>query len=63
MFCFKHYFSLKLNSLQLLFQVFKRHGLAKVDPLGEKFNPNHHEALFEQVDAYYLSSDKLLFFT
>lgn len=33
----------------LNFQVFKRHGLAQVSPLGEKFNPNHHEALFEQV--------------
>ncbi|XP_046637319.1 grpE protein homolog, mitochondrial-like [Daphnia pulicaria] len=29
-------------------KVFKRHGLAQVSPLGEKFNPNHHEALFEQ---------------
>lgn len=29
--------------------MFKRHGLAQVNPLGEKFNPNHHEALFEQV--------------
>ncbi|KZS12524.1 GrpE protein, mitochondrial [Daphnia magna] len=29
-------------------KVFKRHGLVPVSPLGEKFNPNHHEALFEQ---------------
>jgi len=59
MFCNKHNFSFKLSALQLLVQVFKRHGLAKVDPLGEKFNPNHHEALFEQVSAYYLSSVKM----
>ncbi|CAG0920233.1 unnamed protein product, partial [Notodromas monacha] len=30
-------------------KVFQRHGLTKVDPVGEKFNPNEHEALFEQV--------------
>lgn len=29
--------------------VFKRHGLEKVDPMNEKFNPNFHEALFQQV--------------
>ncbi|XP_065171130.1 grpE protein homolog, mitochondrial [Atheta coriaria] len=28
--------------------VFKRHGLEKVNPLNEKFNPNFHEALFQQ---------------
>ena len=27
--------------------MFKRHGLAQVDPLDEKFDPNQHEALFE----------------
>ncbi|XP_022904272.1 grpE protein homolog, mitochondrial [Onthophagus taurus] len=31
--------------------VFKRHGLEKVDPLNEKFNPNYHEALFQQEVA------------
>lgn len=31
-----------------LHQVFKRNGLEKVDPLNEKFNPNYHEALFQQ---------------
>jgi molecular chaperone GrpE len=30
-------------------KVFTRHGLVKVNPVGEKFNPNEHEALFEQV--------------
>ena len=34
--------------------MFKRHGLAKVEPMGEKFNPNHHEALFEQVNLILL---------
>lgn len=29
--------------------VFKRHGLETVNPLNEKFNPNYHEALFQQV--------------
>jgi len=29
--------------------VFKRHGLVPVNPLNEKFNPNFHEALFQQV--------------
>jgi len=29
-------------------QVFKRNGLVQVSPLGEKFNPNLHEALFQQ---------------
>uniref|UniRef100_A0A1B0D6T2 GrpE protein homolog n=1 Tax=Phlebotomus papatasi TaxID=29031 RepID=A0A1B0D6T2_PHLPP len=28
-------------------QVFKRHGLERVNPLNEKFNPNLHEALFQ----------------
>lgn len=30
--------------------VFKRHGLKPVDPLNEKFDPNMHEALFQQVN-------------
>lgn len=29
--------------------VFKRHGLEPVDPLNKKFDPNFHEALFQQV--------------
>lgn len=29
-------------------KVFKRHGLEPINPLGEKFDPNFHEALFEQ---------------
>ncbi|GAB6023252.1 GrpE protein, mitochondrial [Chamberlinius hualienensis] len=29
-------------------KVFKKHGLVQIDPIGEKFNPNFHEALFEQ---------------
>lgn len=31
--------------------VFKRHGLEPVNPLNEKFNPNLHEALFQQVSV------------
>lgn len=30
--------------------VFKRHGLEIVNPMNEKFNPNFHEALFQQVN-------------
>ncbi len=38
---------LKLTESQLL-QVFKRHGLEKVEPnVGDKFDPNMHEALFQ----------------
>jgi molecular chaperone GrpE len=37
---------LKLTESQLL-QVFKRHGLEKINPLNEKFDPNKHEALFQ----------------
>lgn len=33
-------------------QVFKRNGLVQVSPLGEKFNPNLHEALFQQVETF-----------
>lgn len=29
-------------------QVFKRNGLVSVNPIDEKFNPNYHEALFQQ---------------
>lgn len=32
----------------LLNQVFKRNGLEQVNPIDEKFNPNYHEALFQQ---------------
>ncbi|XP_058129936.1 grpE protein homolog, mitochondrial [Anopheles ziemanni] len=36
---------------QQLNSVFKRHGLEAVNPLNEKFNPNLHEALFQQEVA------------
>lgn len=32
---------------QQLQAVFRRHGLTKINPLGEKFNPNEHQAMFE----------------
>jgi len=39
---------LQLTETQLCV-VFARHGLVKIDPvLGEKFDPNFHEALFQQ---------------
>uniref|UniRef100_A0A0V0G5J4 GrpE protein homolog n=1 Tax=Triatoma dimidiata TaxID=72491 RepID=A0A0V0G5J4_TRIDM len=31
-----------------LHKVFKRHGLVQLNPLNEKFDPNMHEALFQQ---------------
>lgn len=31
-----------------MFQVFKKHGLSTLNPLDEKFDPNQHEALFQQ---------------
>lgn len=40
---------LQMTEAQLL-AVFKRHGVFQINPIGEKFNPNHHEALFEQED-------------
>jgi molecular chaperone GrpE len=39
---------LQMTELQLL-KVFKRHMLEKIAPAeGEKFDPNFHEALFQQ---------------
>lgn len=32
-----------------LHKVFKKHGLVSLNPLDEKFDPNQHEALFQQV--------------
>lgn len=39
---------LKMTDAQL-HQVFRRHKLCQITPIGEKFDPNQHEALFEQV--------------
>lgn len=41
------YEGLKMTEVQL-HKVFKRHGLEPISPLNEKFDPNLHEALFEQ---------------
>lgn len=30
-----------------LLNVFERHGIKRVDPLGEKFDPHYHQAMFE----------------
>ncbi|XP_037092676.1 grpE protein homolog 1, mitochondrial-like [Pollicipes pollicipes] len=38
---------LKMTEAQL-FTVFRRHGVVQINPLGEKFDPHLHEALFEQ---------------
>ncbi|KAJ1521112.1 hypothetical protein ONE63_002814 [Megalurothrips usitatus] len=41
------YEGLTMTEAQLL-KVFTRHGLLQVNPLNDKFDPNLHEALFEQ---------------
>jgi molecular chaperone GrpE len=33
-----------------LLGVFERHGIARIDPKGEKFDPNLHQAMFEVQD-------------
>ena len=33
-----------------LMQVFEKHGIRRIEPLGERFDPNLHEALFEAPD-------------
>ena len=30
-----------------LLNVFERHGIKRVDPMGEKFDPHFHQAMFE----------------
>ena len=30
-----------------LLNVFERHGITRIDPLGEKFDPHYHQAMFE----------------
>lgn len=34
----------------ILLKVLERHGVVQLNPLGEKFDPNYHEALFDFVD-------------
>jgi molecular chaperone GrpE len=34
----------------LLLKVFTKHGLKKMEPMGEKFDPNFHNAMFEAPD-------------
>lgn len=41
---------LQMTEAQLQ-SVFRRYGVTQINPIGEKFNPNHHEALFEQEDS------------
>jgi len=42
------YEGLKMTEGSLL-KVFQRHGLKQLNPLGEKFNPNEHEAVVQQA--------------
>lgn len=41
----------KEATLKLLTQTFERYGIEEVDPLGEPFNPEHHEAMTMQPSA------------
>ncbi|KOX80228.1 GrpE protein like protein 1, mitochondrial [Melipona quadrifasciata] len=41
------YEGLKMTEAQL-HKVFRKHGLVSLNPLNEKFDPNQHEALFQQ---------------
>jgi len=34
----------------VVLQAFKLHGLEKINPVGESFDPNQHEAMFEAED-------------
>ena len=44
------YSGLQMTEKQLQ-TVFKRHGLTQINPIGEKFDPNSHHALFEAVQS------------
>ncbi|KAF0300475.1 GrpE 1, mitochondrial [Amphibalanus amphitrite] len=41
------YEGLKMTEAQLI-TVFRRHGVVPINPVGEKFDPHQHEALFQQ---------------
>jgi len=34
-----------------LLDAFEKHGIRRVDALGQRFDPDHHEAVFEVADA------------
>lgn len=34
----------------MLLQAFEKHGLQRFDPLGQTFDPNEHQAVFEVED-------------
>jgi molecular chaperone GrpE len=34
-----------------LINVLEKHGVKKIEPLGQKFDPNRHQAMFEVEDA------------
>ena len=44
---FKNLFDGVVMTEQQLQSVFRRHGLVSINPIGTKFNPNEHHALFE----------------
>lgn len=48
---FKNLFDGVVMTEQQLQSVFRRHGLVPINPIGIKFNPNEHHAMFEVEDA------------
>ncbi len=36
---------------KMLADAFAKHGISRIDPTGEKFDPNYHQAMFEVPDA------------
>lgn len=45
----KHLYEGLVTTESQLQTIFQRHGLMSINPLNEKFDPNSHKALFEQV--------------
>lgn len=48
---FKNLFEGVVMTEQQLQSVFRRHGLVPINPIGSKFNPNEHHAMFEVDEA------------
>ncbi len=38
-------------TLKDLLATFERHGIKRINPMGEKFDPNYHQAMFEVTDT------------
>lgn len=47
---FKNLYDGVVMTEQQLQSIFRRHGLVSINPVGDKFNPNEHHAMFEMED-------------